>query len=328
MKHFSITASLFIALTAGQAGLAQSATISQCLHDIGAAVWVNGVEFVMGDDSLYPEEGPAHKVSVDGFWIDAHEVTNEQFASFVLHTGYVTVAERSPDPEDWPSDAPKALLTPGSIVFTIPESGQDVARLWSWVSGTHWRHPNGPESDIEEKGRYPVTHVAYEDAQAYASWAGRSLPTEAQFELAARSRRNTRFPWNGNQLAPHGQHHANTWQGTFPTQDKAEDGHQGLAPVGCFGANDYGAYDLIGNVWEWTSNWYTPRHNPLDTKNPTGPTVQLSHGFAADGAPIKVIKGGSYLCSENYCLRFRPAARQAQDTGLGTSHIGFRTVKN
>jgi formylglycine-generating enzyme len=327
MKLFSISA-LFILLTAGQSGIAQSHSASQCVDDMGASVWVNGADFVMGDDTLYSEEGPVHRVSVDGFWIDAHEVTNVQFASFVEETDYVTVAERTPDPADWPNDVSEDLLRAGSVVFTPGESGQDPADLWSWIPGTNWRHPYGPDSGIEGKDHYPVIHVAFEDAEAYASWAGRSLPTEAQFELAARSRRNTVFPWDGNELAPHGQHHANTWQGIFPLEDKAEDGHQGLAPVGCFGANDYGAYDLIGNVWEWTSNWYSPQHNPIDAINPAGPTLQQSLGWAAEGVPAKVIKGGSYLCAENYCLRFRPAAREAQDNGLGTSHIGFRTVMN
>ena len=328
MKRFSITSGFFILLIAGQAGFAQTHSANRCIDETGASVWVNDADFVMGDDRLYPEEGPAHRVSLDGFWIDAHEVTNEQFAKFVAKTAYVTVAERTPDPADWPNDVSEDFLRAGSVVFIPRESRQDPADLWSWIPGTDWRHPYGPDSSIEGRDHYPVIHVAFEDAEAYASWAGRSLPTEAQFELAARSKRNTVFPWDGNELAPHGQHHANTWQGIFPLEDKAEDGHQGLAPVGCFGANDYGAYDLIGNVWEWTSNWYAPQHNPVDARNPIGPTLPQSLGSAADGVSTKVIKGGSYLCAENYCLRFRPAAREAQDTGLGTSHIGFRTVKN
>ncbi len=328
MKYFSITTGLLVLLTTSQTGFAQTLATQQCLEKPGGQVWVNGAEFVMGDDSLYREEGPAHRVSLSGFWIDAHEVSNAQFANFVAETGYLTVAERAPDPADWPSDAAKDLLKAGSVLFTAPKPGQQATNWWSWVPGTNWRHPDGPNSSLDGREHYPVIHVAYEDAQAYANWAGRSLPSEAQFELAASSQRNTVFPWDGNDLAPHGQHHANTWQGRFPMENNAEDGHRGLAPVGCFGANDFGAYDLIGNVWEWTSNWYAPEHNPSDSDNPRGPSRQQSLSSVGDSAAVRVIKGGSYLCAENYCLRYRPAARQAQDTGLGTSHIGFRTVSN
>jgi len=209
-----------------------------------------------------------------------------------------------------------------------PAPGDEVTNWWAWVPGTDWRHPEGPESSIAGKDDYPVIHVSYADAQAYASWAGRSLPTEAQFELAARSNHEGLFAWDPDELAPHGHHRANTWQGEFPLHNDAEDEHAGLAPVGCFDANDYGAYDLIGNVWEWTSNWYAENHLPDAMENPAGPTRENSYSRTHGSFPVKVIKGGSYLCAENYCLRFRPAARQAQDTGLGTSHIGFRTVLN
>jgi len=290
--------------------------------------WVEGAEFVMGDDSAYKEEGPAHTVSVSGFWIDTHEVTNAQFAKFAEETGYITVAERSPDPADWPADVPAEFLQPGSVLFVPPIAGQSARNWWSWVAGTNWRHPDGPDSNIIRKDKYPVIHVAFEDAEAYAKWAGRSLPTEAQFELAARNKRDSRFPWDGNELAPNGHHHANTWQGSFPVRHNAKDGHVGLAPVGCFEANDYGAYDLIGNVWEWTSNWYYPEHDPSDALNPKGPSQEESVSSNHGNSVARVIKGGSYLCAENYCLRFRPAAREAQDSGLGASHIGFRTVLN
>jgi formylglycine-generating enzyme len=328
MNILPVTTALLLALTVAQKGFAQAAADDSCLNETATQVWINEAEFIMGDNALYQEEGPAHKVSLDGFWIDAHEVSNSQFAAFVEATGYLTVAERTPNPADWPADVPENFLKPGSVLFTPPEPGQAATNWWSWVPGTNWRHPDGPNSSIRGKDNYPVVHVAYEDAQAFANWAGRSLPTEAQFELAALGRRNAVFPWGGNELAPHGQHQANTWQGSFPQHNSAEDGHHGLAPVGCFGANDYGAYDLIGNVWEWTSNWYYPEHNKHDSDNPTGPTLEQSINTAASAVPEKVIKGGSYLCAENYCLRFRPAAREAQDTGLGTSHIGFRTVKN
>lgn len=297
-----------------------------CQAGQATQAWVEGAEFRMGDDSAYKEEGPAHSVSVAGFWIDTHEVTNAQFSNFVEETGYITVAERSPDPTDWPADVPAEFLQPGSVLFVPPTAGEPAGNWWSWVVGTNWRHPDGPDSNIVGKDNYPVIHIAFEDAEAYAKWAGRSLPTEAQFELVARNKKESRFPWGGNELAPDGHHHANTWQGSFPVQHDAEDGHVGLAPVGCFEANDYGVYDLIGNVWEWTSNWYYPAHDPADDVNPKGPSQEESVSRNHGNSAARVIKGGSYLCAENYCLRFRPAAREAQDSGLGTSHIGFRTV--
>ena len=315
-----------------QSALAQSAmdmhSSSSCSVEQIDQAWVEGAEFIMGDDSTYKEEGPAHSVSVSGFWMDAHEVTNAQFAKFVEETSYITVAERSPDPADWPADVPTEFLQPGSVLFDPPAAGEPVENWWSWVPGTNWRHPDGPESNIAGKDNYPVIHIAFEDAEAYAKWTGRSLPTEAQFELAARNKRQSRYAWDGNKLAPDGHHHANTWQGSFPVENKPEDGHTGLAPVGCFEPNDYGLYDLIGNVWEWTSNWYYPEHNPTDSLNPSGPSQQDSYSSNHGESIARVIKGGSYLCAENYCLRFRPAAREAQDSGLGTSHIRFRTVKN
>jgi formylglycine-generating enzyme required for sulfatase activity len=301
---------------------------SSCLAEVGGQVWIEDSNFIMGDDLGYLEESPAHEVEVAGFWIDTHEVTNAQFGKFVEETGYITVAERTPNPADWPVGISAEFLKPGSVLFTPPSAGGSLDNWWSWVVGTNWHHPEGPDSNIMGKDNYPVIHIAFEDAEAYAKWAGRSLPTEAQFELAARNKKNQRFAWDGNELAPNGHHKANTWQGNFPTQNEVEDGHEGLAPVGCYEANVYGIYDLIGNVWEWTSNWYYPEHNPADSINPTGPASEESYSAAHGRAVARVIKGGSYLCAENYCYRFRPAARESQDTGLGTSHIGFRTVLN
>ena len=297
-----------------------------CLQEIGSQLRIEGGTFVMGDNYTYREEGPAHEVTLSSFWIDAHEVTNGQFAEFVADTGYVTVAERQPNPADWPG-VPVESLVPGSTLFTPPDSSSSGSNWWSYVGGVNWRHPEGPMSSVEGKDNYPVVHVAWEDAQAYANWAGRQLPTEAQFELVARSKRNSTYPWDGDELAPNGHYHANTWQGNFPVENTADDHHAGLAPVGCFKPNDFGAYDLIGNVWEWTTNWYAPGHSPSDNLNPDGPAEDQSYDYANAGFPVKVIKGGSYLCAPNYCMRYRPAARQAADTGLGTSHIGFRTVK-
>lgn len=301
---------------------------SRCIDDTLEQVWVPGGSFMMGDDTTYREEGPAHRVTLDGFWIDAHEVTNRQFAQFVEATGYVTVAERVPDADDFPG-VPADMLKPGSATFTPPTMGQRISNWWSYTPGADWKHPQGPDSSIDGKANYPVVHVAFEDAKAYADWAGRALPTEAQYEFAARSKKDHQvFPWGGTELSPGNQHRANTWQGIFPVQNSGEDGYEGIAPVGCYQPNDYGAYDLIGNVWEWTTNHYAPRHDAQDNINPQGPSAEMSYDRRNAGFPVRVIKGGSYLCAPNYCMRYRPAARHAQDTGLGTGHIGFRTVLN
>ena len=321
------------ALLVAQNAIAQYADAAgraaeDCGAEIGGEVWIDGASFTMGDDKTYPDEAPAHKVTVDGFWIDAHEVTNAQFAAFVEATGYATRAERTPNPEETPG-APPELLQPGSAVFTPPRGPGGVANWWTYVPGASWRNPTGPDSTIDGKERYPVVHIAFEDAAAYAAWAGRELPTEAQYELAARSKREgERYAWGGEKLAPGGAHQANTWQGVFPIINTQEDSYAGLAPVGCFPPNAYGAYDLIGNVWEWTTNWYAPGHTPTDNRNPKGPPKEESYDRNSPGLPVRVIKGGSFLCAPNFCMRYRPAARHAQDTGLGTNHIGFRTVRN
>ena len=321
-----LIAATAVALAAG-AGQGQAAEGQSCLQAIGTQVRIDSATFVMGDDNAYPEEGPAHEVTVSGFWIDSHEVTNAQYARFVAETDYVTVAERQPNPADWPG-VPAESLVPGSAVFTPPEAGRAPANWWSYVPGANWRQPAGPGSTIEGKDNYPVVHVAWEDAKAYADWVGRGLPTEAQFELAARGKRNGTWPWDGDELAPGGHHRANTWQGNFPVSNTGEDEHRGLAPAGCFEKNDYGAYDLIGNAWEWTTNWYAPGHIPGDAADPAGPAEEQSFDYRNGGMPVKVIKGGSFLCAPNYCLRYRPSARQSADAGLGASHIGFRTVRN
>ena len=313
-------------IAADNGGQVLAADHSNCFHEIGRQLRIEGATFVMGDDYTYQEEGPAHQVTVSSFWIDAHEVTNGQFAEFVAETGYVTVAERQPKSEDW-AGVPAESLQPGSTLFKPPHRSSANWSWWSYVGGVNWRHPEGPMSSIEGKDNYPVVHVAWEDAETYAEWAGRQLPTEAQFELVARSNRNSTYPWDGDELAPGGHHHANTWQGNFPIENTADDDYFGIAPVGCFKPNDFGAYDMIGNVWEWTTNWYAPGHSPSDNFDPAGPAKDQSFDYANAGFPIKVIKGGSFLCAPNYCMRFRPAARQAADAGLGTSHIGFRTVR-
>ena len=302
-------------------------TQGECSVEIGSQVWIEGGTFTMGSSDFYPDEGPVHEVTVDGFWIDAHEITNAQFAKFVEQTGYVTVAERVPDAELL-KGAPPEMLQPGSVTFTPPlKKGGYIASWWSYTPGANWKHPSGPESSIEGKDNYPVVQIAYEDAKAYADWAGRKLPTEAQYEFAARNKLNkAKYGWAGDDLTPDGQHLANTWQGFFPVNNSEDDGYRGIAPVACYQPNDYGAYDLIGNVWEWTTNWYASKHNPNDNKNPQGPDHYVATDPSKEKFPERVIKGGSYLCAPNYCARYRPPARHAQDMGLGAEHIGFRTV--
>lgn len=274
---------------------------------IGATVDIPAGSFSMGADNFYPEEGPVHQQNVDAFNIDAHEVTNAQFAAFIEATGYVTSAERATElgfPEN------------GSAVFANAH--------WQFVPGADWRHPLGPKSSIEGRDRFPVVHVSQQDSEAYAAWRGRQLPSEVQNEYAARGGLDgADYSW-GDTLAPDGQQQANTWQGIFPVADIGDDGYQGVAPVGCYKANGYGVYDLIGNVWELTSDSYYPRHGADDDP------IRLEHPNGLDprqpDVPVAVIKGGSYLCADNFCRRYRPAARHAQDAMLGTNHIGFRTV--
>ena len=293
-------------------------------HSGISQVWVAGGAFTMGSSDYYPEESVIEGVRVNGFWIDAHELTNQQFARFVDDTGYITVAERSLDPIDY-LGVPTQFLKSGSAVFVAPRSIGDKAshnQWWRFVHDANWRAPLGAGSNINELEDHPVVHVAYEDAVAYAEWAKRSLPTEADWEFAARGGLDKkRYEW-GDEMRPDGIWRANTWQGSFPTQNSAGDGYALTAPVGSFPPNGYGLFDMTGNVWEWVSDWYYPRYlNTTRTKAPTCNRQRLP-----TAAPVRVIKGGSYLCAENFCMRYRPAARQPQEATLSTSHIGFRTV--
>jgi formylglycine-generating enzyme required for sulfatase activity len=298
--------------------------------------WIPGGTFRMGSADFYPEERPVHRVAVDGFWMDRHPVTVEAFRRFVKATGYVTVAERPLDPADYP-EADAALLVPGSLVFCRPAGPvnlRDYRNWWGYVPGADWRHPGGPDRDDRGRERHPVTHVGYEDAAAYAAWAGKELPTEAEWEYAARGGLDGAvFAW-GDEFAPGGQLMANTWQGEFPWQNLLTDGYEGTSPVGSFPANGYGLYDVTGNVWEWTADSFAPRH-PADAAHPCciprNPRITASHQVrpaAEPGShlPRRVMKGGSHLCAPNYCLRYRPAARQAQAVESSASHLGFRCI--
>ena len=292
--------------------------------------------FAMGSDDFYPEERPARRVAVESFHIDARQVTNADYARFVDATGHVTEAERSPDPALYPG-APAENLVPGALVF-VPTDGpvdlRDYSQWWAWTPGADWRHPTGPESSLQGLDDHPVVHVAYADAAAYAEWAGTSLATEAEWERAARGGLDgAPFTWGDDDTqdtAPR----ANTWQGRFPHENTEVDGWLRTAPVGSFEANGFGLYDMAGNVWEWTDDWYSDKGSePMERAccipvNPRGGTEQASLDPMQPFTPIprKVLKGGSHLCSPSYCLRYRPAARQAQMIDTGMSHLGFRTV--
>ncbi len=299
-------------------------------------VWIEGGEFWMGSDRHYPEEAPAHRVRVDGFFIDPYPVTNRQFAAFVAATGYRTVAERALSPADYPGAVPH-MLKPGSLVFHKtrgPVNMGDISNWWSWKSGACWRHPEGKGSSVARRLDHPVVQIAFEDAETYARWAGKTLPSEAEWEFAARGGLNgAEFVW-GDEFAPDGRQMANTWQGEFPWQNLRVDGFERTSPVGAFPPNGYGLFDMAGNVWEWTTDWFSAQHelnaeSPCCTlDNPRAAPVDASHDAAQAqfSIPRKVVKGGSFLCAPNYCRRYRPAARHAQTIDSGMSHIGFRCV--
>ncbi|PTN53883.1 formylglycine-generating enzyme family protein [Stenotrophomonas panacihumi] len=298
-------------------------------------VQLPGGSFVMGSNDHYPEERPARKVRVGAFAIDRHAVTNRQFARFVEATGHLTLAERPVDPADYPGADP-ALLVPASVVFVPPPGRVDLGNLhnwWQYLPGADWRHPRGPGSSLEGLEDHPVVQVGYEDALAYAHWAGKDLPTEAEWEYAAwGGREGSEFAW-GDELVPDGRYMANTWQGEFPWDNQVLDGYAWTAPVGSFPPNGYGLYDMIGNVWEWTSDWYQT-HDRLPGKacctleNPRGGSREDSVDARAAGPqiPRRVMKGGSHVCAPNYCRRYRPAARMAQPIDTATCHVGFRCV--
>ncbi|CAK6689860.1 formylglycine-generating enzyme family protein [Synechococcus sp. CBW1107] len=302
--------------------------------------WIPGGTFTMGSDHHYPEEAPAHRVVVEGFWIDRSPVTNAQFRKFVKATGHVTLAERPADPAAYPDALPE-LLAPASIVF-VPPPGPigtgDPYRWWQYLSGANWRHPEGPGSSIRSREHHPVVHVAHEDAVAYATWAGKQLPSEAEWERAARGGvEGTEFAW-GEELHPGGRPMANTFQGDFPHHNSLLDGWERTSPVGAFPPNGYGLLDMIGNVWEWTDDWYAGHGATVAAhkqaggcctiESPRGASRQESIDTASQHGtiPRKVVKGGSFLCAPSYCRRYRPAARMAQGIDTSTCHMGFRCI--
>jgi formylglycine-generating enzyme required for sulfatase activity len=308
-------------------------------------VWIPGGEFSMGaadppgmDDigmKATSDSRPIHRVYVDGFWMDKTVVTNGQFAAFVKATGYVTVAERKPRREDFP-DTPPENLASGSVVFSPPDHSvqlNDYFQWWKYVAGANWKHPLGPNSSLAGKGRFPVVQIAYEDAQAYAKWAGKRLPTEAEWEFAARGGlTGAPFVW-GNEFRPNGKWMANTYEGHFPNQDTGEDGFIGISPVAKYPPNGYGLYDMAGNVWQWTSDWYRPDYyvqlaetGSLAARNPQGPDSPYDPSHS--GELEKVHRGGSFLCTHQYCSRYMVGTRGKGEINTATNHLGFRLVKD
>lgn len=298
------------------------ATTRTCATPSDTPLAIQGGSFTMGSNLIYAEEGPERKTTVKGFWIDPHEVTNRQFAAFVRSTRFVTVAEKSPDPQAFgvPVDQiPAFMLEPGSAVFTPPERpSSNFNDWWKYVPGANWRKPYGPDGPDAVPDQ-PVVHLAWDDMQAFAAWKGGRIPTEAEWEYAA----SARSPEYTGQPASD---RANSWQGVFPVTNEASDGFKGIAPVGCFAPNAFGLYDMVGNVWEVTADYYRAGHDPQDRDNPRGPSENNAYDPLNPGFSSRVMKGGSYLCAPNYCQRYRPESRHGRDPGLGASNVGFRLV--
>jgi len=314
--------------TAGVLDTSRSATANDAPPGM---VWIRGGRFWMGTDHMEDAQ-PVHQVEVKGFWIDRTNVTNEEFARFVKATGYVTIAERPLDPKEFPNLAPDELA-PGSVVFTPPTGPVSLDHplaWWRFVKGANWQHPQGPGSNLAGKEQYPVVQIAWPDAVAYAKWAGKRLPTEAEWEFAARGGRDRQnYPW-GNQLNPNGKWMANTFQGHFPDKNTSEDGYAGVAPVASYPPNDFGLYDMSGNVWQWVADWYRPDYYAQLGReeipiNPEGPFDSFDP--QEPGVAKRVQKGGSFLCTDQYCERYMPGARGKGDPETGTNHLGFRCVR-
>lgn len=306
-------------------------------------VWIPGGEFAMGSEDprkalcggpdAMNDARPIHRTLVDGFWMDKTEVTNAQFQKFADATGYITIAERTPRAEDFP-DAPPENLVAGSVVFTPPDHPIPLTNHYAWwdyVKGTNWRHPLGPDSDLAGRAQHPVVHIAYADALEYANWAGKRLPTEAEWEFAARGGLSGKLYAWGNDLKPGNKWMANTFQGKFPHQDKAEDGFAGISPVARFPANGYGLFDMAGNVWEWCSDWYRPDYyedlaqSARVARNPVGPETPFDPSEPTEKKRVQ--RGGSFLCTEQYCTRYMVGTRGKGEESTGSNHLGFRCVK-
>ncbi len=299
----------------------ENAKIAFCLRQKDAAVSIAAGSFMMGQEDIYAEEGPTKRIAVNAFWIDRYEVTNSQFAAFAMATGYLTVAEKPVDAAlfNVPKDQiPADMLKPGSAVFIPPDKpSSSFADWWRYVPGANWKKPYGPNGSDRHPDQ-PVVHLAFADMEAYAKWAGGRLPTEAEWEYAARG---------GAENFTAQPAEANSWQGVFPAKDFKVDGYGGVAQVGCFEPNGFGLYDMVGNVWELTADYFAPGHNPMrPNQNPKGPSQNSAYDPANPELTTRVMKGGSYLCAPNYCQRYRPAARQGRDPGLGASNVGFRLV--
>ena len=306
-------------------------------------VWIPGGLFWMGTDEggrLFADASPVHQVGVNGFWMDAHEVTNAQYARFVEATGYQTVAEKAPTLESVMANAgpgatppPPDQLVPGAIVFTPPDQAvpwDNPGNWWRWVPGAYWKHPEGPGSDLAGRENHPVVHVCWHDAKAYADWAGKRLPTEAEWEFAARGGLVRKaFVWGDEQPEAGGTFRCNKWQGEFPHSNTKGDGYVRTAPVGSYPPNGYGLYDMAGNVWEWCADWYRPdyyKNGPA--RNPRGPSESFDPAEPNPKMTKRVQRGGSFLCSDGYCSRYKPAGRGKGDVDTGQSHVGFRCVKD
>jgi formylglycine-generating enzyme required for sulfatase activity len=305
--------------------------------DFAGMVWLEGGEYVMGtDDPRFQDAAPAHKVRVDGFWIDATEVTNAQWKKFVAATDYKTIAERTPTAEQYPNAPPENLVA-GSLVFRPPldlteqecadcVAGNKFQRWWKYVHGANWRHPEGPGSEPLGDD-YPVVHIAFDDALAFCKWANKRLPTEAEWEFAARGGLHRKPYYWGDEKRPGGKWMANTWQGRFPARDTGDDGFAGLAPVKSFPPNPWGLYDMSGNVWEWCADWYRADYYRIsDYDNPKGPAYSIDP--CGHNEPKRVLRGGSYLCADTYCVRYMAGARNHGAPDTGQSHTGFRCVRS
>ena len=309
-----------------------AATPLQAQESDADYVRLDGGSFMMGSAEFYPEERAVGRVTVGPFLIGRNEVTNDQFAAFVAATGYVTTAEKGLDAAEFP-DVPPELRAPGSMVFAQPAEAVDLSNpnvWWRYVSGADWRHPTGPKSSIDGLGSHPVVQISPEDAAAYARWAGGRLPTEAEWEFAARGGLDgADYAWGDTAPNPEEGWKANTWQGIFPHIDLADDGFHGTAPVASFPPNGYGLHDMTGNVWEHVSDWWVPGHRGGESIDPAGPSEAFAARYASpEVGPMRVVKGGSWLCAPSYCARYRPAARQSAELSLGTNHIGFRVAKD